>query len=171
MTDRPAFEWRAVPGATRYQVTVASADQGDLWTRTVTELSLAFPADAAALAPDAEYLWEVEARDAQDRSLRRESSVFQIIGREQASSVRANLDRIGASAGGLESPAARFLAGSYLTSLGLYHDAADHFGALCRLAPQSPGPHEALGTVYSKVGLMDLAAAEYQRALALTREP
>ena len=171
MTDRPTFTWRAVPGAERYKVTLSSADKGEMWSRTVREVSLAFPADAAALAPNAEYLWEVEAWSAQDRSLRSESSVFQIIGPEQASTVRANLDRISESAGGLESPAARFLAGSYLTGLGLYHDAAGHFGALCKIEPNSPGAHEALGTVYSKVGLMDLAAAEYQQALALTREP
>ncbi|HKQ57565.1 MAG TPA: hypothetical protein VJY35_06830 [Candidatus Eisenbacteria bacterium] len=170
MVDRPTFAWRAVPGATRYKLTLASADQGDLWTREVTGLSLAFPGDAPALAGSAEYVWHVEAWS-QERSLRREGSVFQVIGPEQASTVRANLDRIRETTGGLETPAAHFLAGSYLSGLGLYLDASDHFGALCKLEPASPGPHEALGNVYSKVGLMDLAAAEFQRALTLSRDP
>ncbi len=170
ITDRPAFSWRAVPGATRYKVTVSSADQGEVWSREADGLSLTFPADAAALVAGGEYLWEVEAFS-EMKSLRRESSVFQVLATPQAEAVRANLGRIRDSAGGDENAAAQFLAGSYLSGLGLFLDATEHFGALCRLTPTSPSPHEALGTVYTKVGLMDLAAAEFQQALALTREP
>ncbi len=170
IADRPAFAWRAVPGATRYRITVSSAEQGELWSREVEGLSLPFPPDAAALAAGADYLWEVEALS-DLKSLRRESSVFQVLASARAAAVRVNLDRIRDSAGGFENPAARFLAGSYLSGLGLFLEATEHFGALCRLSPSSPAPHEALGTVYTKVGLMDLAAAEFQQALALTREP
>jgi hypothetical protein len=170
ITDRPAFSWRAVPGATRYKITVSSADRGELWSRDVDGLSLTFPAESAPLAAGDEYLWEVEAFS-DLKSLRRESSVFQVLGTTQADAVRANLGRIRDSAGGDENAAAQFLAGSYLSGLGLFLDATEHFGALCRLTPTSPAPHEALGTVYTKVGLMDLAAAEFQQALALTREP
>ena len=87
-----------------------------------------------------------------------------------AGSVRANVSRIEESAGGPDSAAARYLVGSYLAGLGLYQDAAENFGALCKLTPESPGPHEALGNVFTQVGLMDLAAAEFQQALALSRE-
>lgn len=170
IADRPAFSWRAVPGATRYRVTLSSVDQGELWSHEIAALSLPFPEKAAALAPEGEYLWEVEALS-DLKSLRRESSVFQVLGAAQAAVVRMNLGRIRDSAGGFENPAAQFLAGSYLSGLGLFLDATVHFGELCRLSPTSPAPHEALGTVYTKVGLMDLAAAEFQQALALTREP
>jgi hypothetical protein len=37
--------------------------------------------------------------------------------------------------------------------------------------PNFPAAHGADGIVYTKVGLMDLAAAEFQQALALTRDP
>lgn len=168
--DRPAFSWRAVPGATRYKITVSSADQGELWSQEVNATSLAFPKAAGALVAGGEYLWEVEAFS-DLKSLRRESSIFQVLGAEQAAAVRANLDRIRDSAGGFENAAAQYLAGSYLSGLGLFLDATTHFGELCKLSPTSPAPHEALGTVYTKVGLMDLAAAEFQQALALTREP
>ena len=167
---RPGFAWRAVPEATRYRVTVTSADQGELWSREVSELSLAFPADAAPLAPGGEYLWEVQALS-ELKPLRHESSVFQVLPTARATAVRLNLDRIRDSAGGFDNPAAQFLAGSYLSGIGLFLDATEHFGALCKLSPTSPAPHEALGNVYTKVGLMDLAAAEFQQALALTREP
>ncbi len=170
LTDRPTFEWRGVPGATRYRVKVSSADRGELWTREVADLSLPFPADAAPLAASSDCLWEIEALS-DFKSLRSESSVFEVLGAEQAAAVRANLERIHDSAGGAESPAARFLAGSYLSGLGLFLDAGEQFGALCKLLPSSPAPHEALGTVYSRVGLMDLAAAEFKQALTLTREP
>jgi len=170
LTDRPSFSWRAVTGATRYRVTVSSADQGELWSREVQGLALPFPAEAAPLVAGGEYLWDVEAFS-DVKSLRRESSVFQVLAATQAEAVRVNLGRIRDSAGGDENAAAQFLAGSYLSGLGLFLDATEHFGALCRLTPTSPAPHEALGTVYTKVGLMDLAAAEFQQALALTREP
>jgi hypothetical protein len=170
MTDRPSFAWRAVPGATRYKVTVSSAEQGELWHREVEGVALAFPADAASLARTAEYLWEIEAYS-DVKSLRKESSVFEVISDVQAHTVRANLARIHESAGGAANPAAQFLAGSYLSGLELFVDAAEQFVAMCALMPSSPAPHEALGTVYSRVGLTDLAAAEYQQALALTREP
>ena len=170
IADRPVFAWRAVPGATRYRITVSSADQGELWSQEVAGLSLPFPKESAALVAGGEYLWEVEALS-DLKSLRRESSVFQVLAAAQAAAVRANLDRIRDSAGGFENAAARYLAGSYLSGLGLFQDATEHFGELCKLSPTSPAPHEALGTVYTKVGLMDLAAAEFQQALALTREP
>lgn len=168
--DRPGFAWRAVPEATRYRITVTSADQGELWSREANGLSLEFPADAAPLTPGGEFLWEVQAFS-DLKPLRQESSVFQVLGTAKAAAVRVNLDRIRDSAGGFENPAAQFLAGSYLSGIGLFLDATEHFGALCKLSPTSPAPHEALGNVYTKVGLMDLAAAEFQQALALTREP
>lgn len=170
MTDRPMFAWRAVPGATRYKVTLSSAEHGELWSREVEGVSLAFPADAAPLARAAEYLWEIEALS-DLKSLRKENSAFEVTSEARAQAVRANLERIRERAGGAATPAAQFLAGSYLSGLELFVDAAEQFVAMSGLMPSSPAPHEALGDVYSKVGLADLAAAEYQRALALTREP
>jgi hypothetical protein len=155
MTGSPAFRWRAVKDATRYRLVVSSA-AGELWTRELDTdrltddggaLGIPYPSDAAPL--------------------REESSTFRTAAAGTRETVDANLTRLAAGAGGADTPAARFLAGSYLSGLGLYHDAADQFAALARLSPDSPAPHEALGDVYSKVGLMDLAAAEYQQALAL----
>lgn len=174
MTMSPEFRWRPVKDATRYRVTVGSA-AGELWTREIDTDKLAndggaigcpYPADVAALAPATEYLWKLEALS-DLATLREESSVFRTAAAGTRETVDANLGRLAQGAGGVDTPAARFLAGSYLSGLGLYHDAADEFNALARLTPDSPAPHEALGDVYSKVGLMDLAAAEYQQALAL----
>ena len=94
-----------------------------------------------------------------------------MIGEGRVREVRANLERIRESAGGGENPAAQFLAGSYLSGLELYVDATEQFVAMSGRMPSSPAPHEALGAIYTKVGLADLAAAEFRQALALTREP
>jgi hypothetical protein len=147
-----------------------SAESGVLWTREVTGLSLDYPADGAALPRDSDYLLEVAALSGTG-SLRKESTGFHVLSAEQASAVQANLERIRDSAGGESSAAARYLAGSYLGGHGLYGDAIVQFAALSKISPESPAPHEALGKVYREVGLMDLAAAEFQRALELTRTP
>src|SRR5262249_35865714 len=114
LVDRPSFAWRAVPGATRYKVVLSSADQGELWSNEVEGTSMDFPKDAKALASSGEFLWEVEARS-DIKSLRRESSVFHVLPPSEADATRKNLDRIRDSAGGLDNPAARYLAGSYLS--------------------------------------------------------
>jgi hypothetical protein len=169
LTDRPAFAWRAAEGATRYRVSVAG-DQGEVWSREVTGLALAYPADTPALGRDADFLWKLEAFSDRGR-LGSEEAAFHVMSEAMSGTVRADVERIGGSTGGADRPASHFLAGSYLFGRGLYQDAADHFTALCKQSPDSPAPHEALGNVYRAIGLMDLAAAEFQRALELTREP
>jgi hypothetical protein len=166
MTDRPAFRWRAVTGATRYRISV-SGDDGALWSREVAATSLGYPADLAALKRDGDYLWKIETFG-EKGPLRDESSVFHVIGGDAATAVQGDLKRISDSAGSATA-AGYFLAGSYLSGLGLYGEALRQFTELSRLSPDSPAPHEALGNVYRTVGLMDLAAAEFQRALELTR--
>jgi hypothetical protein len=175
LVDAPTLSWRAVTGATGYRVRVSSADGAERWSREVpagapgAELELAYPPDVERLAAEADHQWEVEALD--DRgALRRESTVIHVLSPASRETIRANLARIADGAGGTGSPAARFLAGSYLSGLGLHQDAAEQFRQLAALAPDSPSPHEALGNVYLGVGLVDLAASEFKQALALQRD-
>lgn len=168
LSRRPTCTWRAVAGASRYVVTLA-AESGELWKQTVSDTACAFPDGAPDLAADADYLWEVEARS--ETALRqRESSVFHVVAEPIAAAVRTDLAGIEQSLGAA-TPACHYLAGSYLSGRGLYQDALERFAALCRLQPESPGPHEALGNVYRAVGLTDAAAAEFQQALALSKNP
>ncbi|MGH7740424.1 MAG: hypothetical protein ACRENS_00215 [Candidatus Eiseniibacteriota bacterium] len=166
ISDRPSFRWREIPGATHYRVTL-SGDAGDLWTHQLSAASMEYPSDAKPLARDGDYLWKVEAFGDQG-PIRDESSVFHVVGTAVVTTVQGDLKRIADSAGPA-TPAGHFLAGSYLSGLGLYGEALHEFQDLSRLSPDSPAPHEALGNVYRTVGLMDLAAAEFQRALELTR--
>jgi hypothetical protein len=167
LEDRPAFSWRAVEGANRYRV-VVSGEGGELWSREVSGVSLDYPADADALARDADYLWSLEALSDRGR-VSREESAFHVVSAGIRDAVRADMESISKSAGGPDHPAAQYLEGQYAVGRGLYHDAAASFTKLSQLVPESPAPHEALGTVYRAIGLMDLAAAEFQRALELTR--
>lgn len=175
LEDAPALRWRAVQGATRYRVHFGPADGAETWTREVpaaagAEVSLAFPGDAARLEPGRDYEWEVEALDDKG-TMRRESARMKALPPDAGAAVRENLGRIAASAGGEHTPAACFLAGSYLSGMGLHGDAAVRFRELVTLAPESPEAHEALGNLYLEIGLSDWAAAEFRQALALHREP
>ena len=167
LTGAPEFRWRAVAGATRYRVTVTSSE-GELWNREPRDTSLAYPEDARELAPDADYLLEVQALT-ETGALRREESTFHVMSEGEAAQVRDRLGSIQQAAGDT-SEAAHYLAGSYLVGRGLYADAARHFEALCRLEPEAAGPHEALSSVYRTVGLADLAQAELERARVLAAE-
>ena len=168
LSPRPAFVWHRVAGAQRYRASVSS-QQGEVWTREATDTMLAYPADAPELSPESDYLWEVEARS-ETASLRKESAFFHVLSAEVAQAVGASLGKIDSSLGA-DTPAGHYLAGSYLSARELYADAIPHFEALCRLEPDSPGPHEALGKAYAAVGLADRAALEFERALALSRVP
>jgi hypothetical protein len=168
MTDRPYFRWRAVAGATRYKVSV-SGDDGDIWAHETAETEAVLPDDVDALIGDADYIWHVQALGDNGR-LRDEETFFHVLDDERRVVVVKHLAHIDESTGGDGSAASHFLSGSYLYSRGIYGDAAEHFEALSLISPDSPTPHEALGNVYRAVGLMDLAAAEFERALTLTRE-
>lgn len=167
LSGRPRFAWRAVGGATRYKVTVTN-DDGPVWSREATDTTLAYPGDADSLAGGFDYSWEVKAMS-DTGPLRGEESSFHVMADGEADQVRDHLADI-QKATGDGSEAGRFLAGSYLVGRGLYADAARQFEELVRLAPEAPGPHEALGSIYQTVGLSDLAKTEINRARSLSGE-
>lgn len=169
LDDRPVYSWRAVEGATRYQVTVAG-DAGEIVRVEVTGTRLEHPAASPPLARDADYVWSVDAFAGRDK-LHGETSVFHVLSAAEREAVLADVEGIARGFPAGETPAAHFVRGQYEAGRGLYHDAARRFQRLAELVPGSPAPHEALGNVYRAIGLMDLAAAEYQRALELTRSP
>lgn len=169
LSDRPPFAWRAAEGATRYKISVSS-ETAELWNAELTATRLDFPADRAPLARDADYVWTIEAFAERGR-LQQETSLFHVVSAGSETAIRADVASIERGFPSAEHPAACFVRGQYEVGRGLYHDAALRFRKLGELMPESPAPHEALGNVYRAIGLMDLAAAEYQRALELTKTP
>lgn len=169
LSDRPAFSWRAVNGATRYRVALSS-ETGELWSLEAAGTRLDFPEEKGALARDADYVWTVEALSDRGR-IHSETTVFHVVSAPVHEAVRNEVASITRGFPSPEHPAAHFVRGQYEVGRGLYHEAAQRFTRLSQLVPESPAPHEALGNVYRAIGLMDLAAAEYQRALELTKSP
>ncbi len=165
LSSRPTFSWRAAPGAVRYVVTL-SGMEGERWSQESPGTSLAFPADAGELV-EGEYVWDVQAYAA-DAPVGKASATFRVVAGIQADAVRGVVQRMHQSVGGAGNAAARYLAGAYLFDRGFLADAAEQFAALAELEPESPAPQEALGDVYRTVGLMDLAAAAYQKAKGLS---
>ncbi len=168
LDDRPALAWRRVDEAVRYHVTV-STESGELWSRDVSDTAMTYPADAPPLPRGRDAEWEVRALSDRDE-IRRESAVVHVVPVDVAMAARDAVARIREVTGDAN-PAARFLAGSYDFGQGLYEDSRAEFERLAELAPDSPGPHEALGNVYRAQGLMERAAEEYRKALELGREP
>ncbi len=169
LTPTPRFSWRAVAGAAFYRVRLAGGNGEPGWVRDVgaralrPDPELAYPADAAPLADGTTYRWQVEALDSLG-TLATDSTMVTTLSAAERDSVRASLAGIAEFAGGPEAPAARFLAGSYLATLGLHEDALAQFAALAAAAPDSPGAHEALGGAYLRLGLHERAAAEFRVA-------
>ena len=166
---RPRLFWLPVAGATAYRVAVAG-ESGELWHREVRDTTVAYPANAAPLAPGADISWEVRALGA-NGEIRRERSLVHVLGAAEAARARRALQRIRSATGGDSTAAARYLAGSYLYVNQLYAEAAAEFEALRDLAPTSPAPLEAIGEVDRAVGLPELAADEDRRAHELGRRP
>jgi len=163
---RPRFVWRHVPGATRYRLAV-STEEGPVWSSEVSDTTTSYPADATALAPTTDYVWEVEALSDTGPIGPRDESSFRVLSAGEATQVREHLDGLSKAAGD-GTAATLYLSGSYLMGRGLYGEAAEEFEALCKLTPDAPGAHQALGNVYQTMGVNDRAAEEMKRAQALT---
>src|SRR5207247_2250998 len=137
--------WRAVARATRYRITVSGGD-GELWRREVSGTELEYPADAPALPRDTDLLCELAALS-DVGSIRKDETMLRVTTGEEAERVKARIASILEATGGPDRASARYLAGSYLAGHRLYRDAAEQFQALCAIAPEAAGPHEALGGI------------------------
>lgn len=168
LETRPRLRWRAVEGATGYRV-VCTADAGELWRRDVADTTLEYPANEKPLAPGTDVSWSVAARTEHDE-LRREETTLHVLDADEARHVEEALRNL-AEATGANRAAGLYLEGSYLSGRGLFGAAAGRFEALRALDPAATSPHESLGDVYRAIGLSDLAAEEYRRALELSRVP
>lgn len=167
LSGRPSFSWRAVEGATRYRLSV-SGDQGEVWNRETDAVTLDYPADVPELTGGGEFLCEVRAMSDAGTLLEDDAS-FSVLSADEATHVTSDLDGIGKATAKTSTSAGLYLTASYLVGRGLYSQAIARFQELAKLTPDAAGPHEALGNVYRTVGLPELAAAEFQRALELSK--
>ena len=167
-SDRPDFQWRSVAGAARYRLKLTeSGAETELFHVETAETTAAFPAERAPLAPGADYVIELSVWG--EGPITTEETAFWVMTPPESRQVDDHLTSIERASRDSDPEAAHYLAGSYLMGQGLYVEAIPHFEALCRLDPESPGAHEALGNAYRTVGLSDLAAAESKKAVELSR--
>ena len=127
-----------------------------------------YPSAAPPLAPGARYSWTL---DVPGQTGQRAD--FEIVPEPDAARIRAALaDLTPAALGGENgSPLALVRAGLFFQE-GLYADARRELMAGIAQDPDEPTLRQLLGYVYDRVGLIDLAAQEFDEAEFLaTRKP
>ncbi len=158
------FEW-AGPPRPDYSVRVMDP-QGPVWEQAgVPRRPLSYPASAPPLVAGARYRWTLEApgQPAQETG-------FDVLAEADAARIRAALADLASSGDGGSSPAL-VRAGLFFRE-GLYADARRELTTAIAQDPDEPTLRQLLGYVYDRVGLIDLAAQEFDEAEFLaTRKP
>ena len=161
------FEW-AGPPRTDYVVRL-TGPQGLVWEQTgIPRRPLPYPSAAPPLVPGARYSWTL---DVPGQAAQRAD--FEVVPEPDAVRIRAALaDLTPAALGGENgSPLALVRAGLFFQE-GLYADARRELMAGIAYDPDEPTLRQLLGYVYDRIGLIDLAAQEFDEAEFLaTRKP
>jgi hypothetical protein len=159
------FAWQPVEEVLEYRVVVSGAEPlagthavaGPSWTPDVE-----VPA-----RPGERWTWHVEALTP-DGAIQSDPVAFEVASEEQVAELEGLTAELQAL---LESPeprradAATYLLGSYCRNTGFYGEAIEYLQVLTARYPDRKELHRDLGTVYQAVGLGDLAAREYAKAL------
>jgi len=70
LSGSPTFQWKAVPDATRYTLTILDEQEVTLWSGTVAATSQAWPPGLTPLGPGTPAAWEVSVEGAPEQPLR-----------------------------------------------------------------------------------------------------
>jgi hypothetical protein len=161
------FEWTGPP-RTDYVVRLTGPN-GLVWEQAgVPRRPLPYPATAPPLAPGTRYSWTL---DAPGQAAQRAD--FEVVPEPDAARTRAALaDLTPAALGGENgSPFVLMRAGIFFQE-GFYADARRELMGGIAQDPDEPTLRQLLGYVYDRVGLIDLAAQEFDEAEFLaTRKP
>ena len=160
------FEWSGPP-RTDYVVRL-TGPQGLVWEQAgIPRRPLVYPSGAPPLAPGTRYRWtlDVPGQTAQQAD-------FEVAPEPDAARIRTALaDLTPAALGGENGSLALMRAGLFFQE-GLYADARRELMAAIAQDPDEPTLRQLLGYVYDRVGLIDLAAQEFDEAEFLaTRKP
>jgi hypothetical protein len=161
------FEW-AGPPRPDYAVHLVGS-QGVVWEQgDVPRRPLPYPSAAPPLVPGSHYSWTLDIPG--QASQRAE---FDVVPEVDATRIRAALADLASTAPGGDggSPLAIMRAGLFFQE-GLYAEARRELTAAIAQDPDEPTLRQLLGYVYDHVGLIDLAAQEFEEADFLTsRKP
>ncbi len=157
------FEWVG-PDALRYRVQL-SGPQGVEWEQgSLARRPLAYPAGAPPLRAGTRYSWTLDAPGQPPQSAN-----FEMLSEAEAGRVRAALSELAADAPSSYPPSTVILmrAGLFFQE-GLYADARRELLAGIGADPDEPTLRLLLGHVYDRMGLAELAAAEFDEAQFLS---
>jgi hypothetical protein len=153
------LEWQG-PEDARYTVRVIAGDSRVLWsTKNVDARALALPADVR-LAPG-RYRWELESP-----AFGIQRAAFDVASAEAVAQARAGVAAVDPAR---HPPATAALLRAATLARGRFHaDARRQLLEAIAASPEEPALHVLLADVYDRMGLDSLAAAEYDRAEALS---
>ena len=161
------FEW-AGPPRPDYSVHLVGP-QGVVWEQGgIPRRPLPYPTAAPPLVPGRHYSWTLDTPGQGSQQ-----AEFDVLSEGDATRIRAALADLSGPAPGGDggSPLAIMRAGLFLQE-GLYADARRELTAAIAQDPDEPTLRQLLGYVYDRVGLIDLAAQEFDEADFLTsRKP
>jgi hypothetical protein len=160
-----ALEWTGSRFA-RYTVRIVGPSGPVFERRGVAGGRLDYPPDAPPLAPSTRYTIQVASGDQAPQE-----AWFEVLDTERARKIADDLTALTQSFGGSASRnSVAVVRAGMLASAGLLHDARRVVLDALASDPDEPALHQALGNVYQKSGLGELAAESYDEAqFLLTR--
>ena len=143
----------------RYTVRVVAPSGPVLERRGVTGGRLDYPADAPALVPGTRYMVQVTGSEGAPQE-----AWFEIVDAARARAIGDDVAALDQSLTAASRSTAAVVRAGLLASSGLLYDARRAVLAALTADPDEPALHQALGNLYQKSGLADLAAESYDEA-------
>lgn len=155
LNPQPTLEWKSVPNATTYTITIEEDIEGEIWKTETQETQLIYDGDVA-LIPGLSYTLKVKADSGSEVAEGR----FNILSQEDASIVKVAIE----NAKNLNNP---------LSQLAVYKqyllraDAIQLLEKMVNQDTQSSTVYRELGDLYWQIGRIDVAEEAYLQSISL----
>ena len=167
-TNLPSFSWFSKKSFDNFNVKLYN-NNGLLWSKEISENKMEYPGDEEELEYGESYFWHVEGEDLID-TYKSVNQGFSILSQEKSIEVGSQEKRIkDLFRENPNSCSYHLLLGSYYIKKGLLEDAIKEFKMISEINADAPLPHEILGKLYNDIGKKDMAIAELQKALLLSK--
>ena len=167
-TNLPSFSWFSKKSFDNFNVKLYNSN-GLLWSKEISENKMEYPGDEEELEYGESYFWHVEGEDLID-TYKSVNQGFSILSQEKSIEVGAQEKRIkDLFRDDPNSCSFHSVLGFYYIKKGLLEDAIKEFKMISEINANAPLPHEILGKLYNDTGKKDMAIAELQKALQLSK--
>ena len=155
----PVFKWSAVPGAASYKVRLWNGDDEIIWQSETKSTAVTYPADAPALKPDVDYLWNVTTTTGD--TLYKGEGIFKVLSDAKRAAVQDELTALG----GMDDEAVTgVLRAEVYSRHELWDDAIATYQQLSDKFPDAAPLHEALATLLAGQAREDASRRERKAA-------